>query len=215
MQTSVKSGKMRSNNFLRLGYNSERGFLPLGDITSSLSLLKGGSREGWAKAIPVVYGELRRLAASHLRRESENHTLQPTELVHEAYLRLIRQHHMDWQSRTHFFGVAAHLMRLILVDHARRRNRAKRGGGEAGHVEFSVVDPQGKTLDLDALDQALERLAQLDPRQCRIVEMRYFGGLTVDETAQALGISPRTVRRDWEVARAWLHGELRKEAHEP
>jgi len=186
-----------------------------GDVTSELSLLKAGSPDGWAKVIPKVYSELRKLAAGHLRRESGNHTLQPTELVHEAYLRLIRQHSIAWQSRTHFFGVAAHLMRLILVDYARRRNRAKRGGAEAWHVDISVVDPRAKTLDLDALDQALDRLMQVDARQSRIVEMRYFGGLTVDETAEVLGMSPKTVRRDWTVARAWLSGELRKEAREP
>ena len=198
-----------------LRYDSQKVLVPPGDITSELSLLESGSREGWAKVIPKVYGELRRLAAAHLRMESENHTLQPTELVHEAYLRLIRQHQVDWHSRTHFFGVAAHLMRLILVDYARRRNRAKRGGTQAWRLDLSVVDPQAKPLDLDALHQALDRLAHLDPRQSRIVELRYFGGLTIEETADALGISPKTVRRDWTVARAWLYGELRKEAREP
>ena len=187
--------------------------LPLpGDVTSELLLVKAGSPDGWAKVIPRVYGELRKLAAAHLHRESENQTLQPTELVHEAYLRLIRQRRLTWQSRTHFFGVAAHLMRLILIDRVRRRNRVKRGGAEAWRVGIKVVDPQTKTLDLDALDQALDRLAQLDPRQSRIVELRYFGGLTVDETAEVLGMSPKTVRRDWTVARAWLYDELRKEA---
>jgi len=186
-----------------------------GDVTSELLLLKAGSADGWAKVIPRVYGELRKLAAARLRGQAENHTLQPTELVHEAYLRLIRQRRVDWQSRTHFFGVAAHMMRLILIDHARRRNRVKRGGGKAWRVEINVVDPRTKTLDVDMLDQALDRLEQLDPRQSRIVELRYFGGLTVDETAEVLGMSPKTVRRDWTVARAWLYGELRKEAREP
>ena len=186
-----------------------------GDVTSELWTLKAGNSDGWVKIVPKVYGELRRLAASRLRSESENHTLQPTELVHEAYLRLIRQHQVAWQSRTHFFGVAAHLMRRILVDYARRRHRAKRGGPDACRLNISVVDPQAKTLDLDELHQALDRLAQLDPRQSHIVEMRYFGGLTVEETADALGMSPKTVRRDWQVARAWLYGELRKGAREP
>jgi RNA polymerase sigma-70 factor, ECF subfamily len=186
-----------------------------GNVTSELSLLQAGSLEGWAKFIPKVYAELRRLAAAHLNRESPYNALQPTELVHEAYLRLIRQRSVEWQSRTHFFGVAAHLMRLILVDYARRRNRAKRGGPEPWHVNISVVDPQARTLDVEALDEALDRLTKLDARQGRIVELRYFGGLTVDETAEVLGMSPKTVRRDWTVARAWLHGELRKEAHEP
>lgn len=180
------------------------------EISSAVFLLREGKPEGWAKGIQVLYGELRRLAAAHLQREHQNHTLQPTELVHEAYMRLIRQRNVDWQSKTHFFGVAAHLMRLVLVDHARRRNRLKRDGKSCDLAEVTIADPRGNLHQLTALDQALDRLEQLDPRQCRIVEMRYFGGLTVDETAEVLGISPKTVRRDWEVARAWLHGMLRE-----
>jgi RNA polymerase sigma factor (TIGR02999 family) len=163
----------------------------------------------------MVYDELRRLAHARLSREAGPQLLQPTELVHEAYLRLIRQQRLEWKSRTHFYGVAAHLMRLILVDWARRDHCAKRGGPNACRVDLSHVEAPGKALDADALAQALERLSKLDPRQSRIVEMRYFGGLTVEETAEALEISAKTVRRDWEVARAWLHGELRKEAREP
>ncbi|MBI4902608.1 MAG: sigma-70 family RNA polymerase sigma factor [Acidobacteria bacterium] len=190
-----------------------RSTVTLGDITSELTRLKAGTPEGWQMVIPKVYDELRRLAAARLSHESENHTLQPTELVHEAYMRLIHQRQVDWASRTHFFGVAAQLMRLILIDYARRGSRAKRTT-PAWRVDVSFVDSRTRTIDLEALDQALDRLTQVDPRQSLIVEMRYFGGLTVDETAAELGISPKTVRRDWNVARAWLYGELHRESRE-
>lgn len=180
-----------------------------------LRLLPAEGPERWVRLIPKVYDELRRLAHSRLRHECGPQTLQPTELVHEAYLRLIRQEKQDWQSRTHFYGVAAHLMRLILLDCARREKCAKRGGPDACRVELALAEAKEKPLDLDALSEALERLAQLDPRQARIVEMRFFGGLTEGETAEALGVSAKTVQRDWKVARAWLHGELRKVALEP
>jgi RNA polymerase sigma factor (TIGR02999 family) len=175
-----------------------------------LSLLKAGGPEGWTALIPLVYSELRRLAYAHLRKERGGASLQPTELVHEAYLRLIRQENVDWRSRTHFFGVAAHLMRLILVDQARKDKRLKRGGPMAVKADLSAVEPQLQPPGMEALSQALDRLAQLDPRQGLIVEMRYFSGMTAEETAEALGISEKTVRRDWTVARAWLHRELRK-----
>ena len=185
-----------------------------GDVTEHLRCLRGQDPERWADVIPWVYDELRRLARAHLRHESGPQTLLPTELVHEAYLRLIRQERQDWQSRTHFYGVASHLMRLILLDCARRERSAKRGGPAACRIELTQVEAPAQTLDLDELSQALDRLAQLDPRQCRIVEMRFFGGMTEDETAEALGISQKTVQREWKVARAWLHREMRKEARE-
>ena len=186
-----------------------------GDVTSDLALLKGGCPDGWARLIPKVYDELRRLAASRLRGEHGDQTIQPTELVHEVYLRLIRQERIDWQSRSHFYGVAGHLMRLILVDCARRGKCAKRGGPDACRVDITMADPQVNAPDADALAEALERLSRIDRRQSLIVEMRYFAGMTVEEAAEALGISAKTVRRDWLVARAWLHGELRKGAREP
>lgn len=186
-----------------------------GDVTEQLRCLRLADPERWALIIPAVYDELRRLAHAKLRHESGPRTFQPTELVHEAYLRLIRQERQDWHSRSHFYGVAAHLMRLILLDCARSGKCAKRGGPSACRVELTRIEAPARTFELDELSQALDRLAQLDPRQCRIVEMRFFGGMTEEETAEALGISPKTVQREWKVARAWLHRELRKEAREP
>ena len=161
--------------------------------------------------VPVVYEELRSLAASLLRGQRAGHTLQPTALVHEAYVRLFgrRPEGDPWASRHHFFAVAAKAMRQILVNHAEARAAQKRGG--AWHrVTLSAVDTPASALDVDlvALNEALERLERLDPRQCRIVELRFFGGMTVEETADALGISPRTVKLDWRMARAWLHERL-------
>ena len=181
------------------------------DITTELSLLAGKHSDRWENLIPRVYVELRQLAAKQLRKECENCTLQPTELVHEAYLRLIRQRHLAWENRSHFYGVAAHLMRLILVDRARSRGALKRRGGEVANYEIATPDVPGAGVDIQALHEALGKLAELDPRQSRIVELRYFGGLTVEETADVLGVSPKTVVRDWRVAKAWLHGELSKE----
>lgn len=181
-----------------------------GEITAALAYLKNGDTQAWSKLIPVVYRDLRRLAAVYLHQERPDHTLQPTALVHETYLRLVQQRAFGWQNREHFFGVAAHLMRLVLVDYARSRSRAKRQGERTVFLETGPLGFPRKRVDLELLDDALSRLAQLDPRQSRIVEMRYFGGLTVEETAAALGVSPRTVKRDWTVARAWLHGELKK-----
>ena len=182
-----------------------------GTVSAALSYLREGDSAAWSKLIPLVYQDLRRLAAIYLNQERPDHTLQPTALVHEAFLRLIQQRGLAWQNREHFLAVASHLMRLILVDHARGRSRAKRQGERTIFLETSALGLPKRRVDLELLDDALTRLAQLDPRQSRIVEMRYFGGLTVEETAAALGISPRTVKRDWMVARAWLHGELKKE----
>jgi RNA polymerase sigma-70 factor (ECF subfamily) len=159
----------------------------------------------------LVYDELRRLAASALRHERSDHTLQPTALVHEAYLRLAEQPTARWKDRNHFMAVAARAMRRILVDHARKHGAVKRGSGAVKHSlddHERVADFTGDTVDLVALDDALARLANLDPRQARIVELRFFGGLSVEETAAIVGSSARTVKRDWQLARAWLKREI-------
>jgi RNA polymerase sigma factor (TIGR02999 family) len=159
--------------------------------------------------MPLVYGELRRLAAAYLRRERRDHTLQPTALVHEAYMRLVDQSIADCHSRAQFCGIAANLMRQILVNHAERHQAAKRGGGtKVTFQEAGAVAGQSHVLNVLALDQALNKLAKLDPRQCRIVEMRFFGGLTEDEIAQVVGISKTTVKREWRIARTVLYDEL-------
>jgi RNA polymerase sigma factor (TIGR02999 family) len=146
-----------------------------------------------------------------MRGERNEHTLQATALVHEAYLKLVEQRSTDWQSRAHFFGIAAQLMRRILIDHARGHLRGKRGGGQRPvPLDEALVFSPEESEEFVRLDEALDRLAKFDPRQAKIVELRYFGGLTVEETADLLGISPKTVKRDWSVAKAWLHGELAK-----
>jgi len=166
-----------------------------------------GAREA---LIPLVYDELRRLARRHLRRERPDHTLQSAALVNEAYLRLIRQEQPQWQNRAHFFGVAAQLMRHILVDHARNRAAAKRGAGAPRlTLDPEYALPQGRDVDLVALDDALNQLAALDPQQSRVVELRFFGGLSIEETSIVLGISPATVKREWATARAWLRREMK------
>lgn len=169
-----------------------------------------GDREALDKLMPVVYEELRRQAARYLRHERASHTLQTTALVHEAYVRLIDQAGVRWQNRAHFFAIAAEMMRRILVDHARKRNAEKRGG-EAVKVTLdeNIEAVAAQNLDLIAVDEALTRLAALDEQQARVVELRFFGGLNVEETAEVLGISDRTVKRDWSVAKAWIRRELR------
>jgi len=184
-----------------------------GDLTKLLSEVAKGDKVAASQLVPLVYSEMRRLAAAYMRRERENHTLQATALVHEAYLKLVDQR-TDWQSRAHFFGVAAQVMRHILIDHARGHSRAKRGGAkEAVTLDEGLVFSDEKSEELLALDEALQRLAKLDTRQAKVVEMRFFGGLTVEETAEALSISPITVKRDWSLARAWLYGELERQRH--
>jgi RNA polymerase sigma factor (TIGR02999 family) len=159
--------------------------------------------------IPLVYDELRRLARQYLRRERPDHTLQSAALVNEAYLRLVGQRLPEWRSRAHFFGVAAQLMRQILVDHARHRNAAKRGDGVLRlTIDPAIAMPQRKQWDVIELDTALSKLSQLDPQQARIVELRFFGGLSVEEAAIAAGVSPVTVKREWATARAWLRREI-------
>jgi RNA polymerase sigma factor (TIGR02999 family) len=184
-------------------------------ITRLLQEWQGGDAHALERLIPLVYQELHTLASRYLSRERRDHTLQTTALVNEAYLRLVgRDAH--WQNRAHFFGVAAQVMRRILVDHARRDGRVKRGGG-APHLALADLDvPSAATpvdaVDAYALDQALSRLEALDPDQGRIVELRYFGGMTIEETATVMGLSTATIKRDWAVARAWLYRELSGEA---
>jgi RNA polymerase sigma factor (TIGR02999 family) len=180
------------------------------DVTVLLAELTKGNKTAASKLIPMVYDELRRLAGGYMRRERSDHTLQATALVHEAYLKLVEQRSVDWQSRAHFFGIAAQVMRRILVDHARGHLRDKRGGGQrAVPLDEALVFAPEQSLELVKMDAALDRLTKLDPRQGKIVELRFFGGLTVEETAEMLGISPKTVKRDWSMAKAWLHGELK------
>jgi RNA polymerase sigma factor (TIGR02999 family) len=177
------------------------------DVTLLLVQWARGDQRALDELTPLVYKELRQLATSQLRRERNSHTLQPTDLVHEAYLRLVDQKKPSWQSRSHFFGVAARLMRQILVDHARRRQAAKRAG-----LRVSLSDAEGVGLergrDILALDQGLRDLEKIDPRKCKAVELRFFGGLSHDEIAQALNVSSITIRRDLRMAEAWLHNEL-------
>jgi RNA polymerase sigma-70 factor (ECF subfamily) len=182
---------------------------PPEDITQILQEVSGGNREAPARLMPLVYDELRRLADHYLRRERPDHTLQPTALVHEAYLKLIDQTRVDWQNRAHFFGVAAQLMRRILVDHARRHQAEKRGGFRQKLTLDEAVDySRTRDVDLVKLDDALTALAQFDARQSRVVELRFFGGLTIEETAEALSVSPATVKVDWSMAKAWLRREI-------
>jgi len=180
------------------------------DVTEVLAQLRGGDQKAADRLLPMVYDEFRALARHYLGQERLNHTLQPTALVHEAYMKLVDQTRVDWQGKSHFFAVAAQAMRRILVDHARSRQRDKRGGGRARVAldEAVALSPQ-KDEDVLALDEALERLAKLDPRQAKVVELRFFGGMNVEEVAQALGVSKRTVEGDWTFARAWLSRELR------
>ena len=177
------------------------------DVTHLLVQWANGDKQALDDLTPLVYKELRRLAASHLRRERKSHTLQPTALVHEAYLRLVDQKNPNWQNRSHFFGVASQLMRRILVDHARKRRADKRAGQRVSLEEVvSFQKEQGREL-LD-LDGALTSLEKLDPRKSRAVELRYFGGLSMDEIAQSLDVSAVTVRRDLRMAEAWLNREM-------
>jgi RNA polymerase sigma factor (TIGR02999 family) len=170
-----------------------------------------GDRAALEKLMPLVYSELRRLASNYLRRERVGHTLQPTALVNEAYLKLIDQRNAKWQNRAQFFGISAQLMRRILVDHARQRQAAKRGGSEQQRLSITSVEAamvQEPAVDLLALNEALDELAEMDPQQSRIVELKFFGGLSIEETAEVLGISHATVERDWKMARAWLRRQL-------
>ncbi len=182
------------------------------EITRMLHEWSDGDQRALEDLMPLVYDELHRQAARFLRRERPNHTLQTTALIHEAYIKLIDQHDLRFNSRAHFYAIAANIMRRILVDHARAKNRAKRGGN-AETLQFdedATVIQSGQSVDLIALDEALTRLATHDPQQARIVELRYFGGLTLEETAETMRVSRTTVATDWAMAKAWLHRELTK-----
>lgn len=192
------------------------------EVTQTFLRWRQGDAGALDALLPLVYDEMRRLASGYLQNERVGHTLQPTALAHEAYLRLLDQRHVSWQNRAHFMGLAAQAMRRILTDHARRRGAEKRGGG-AVHVALEDVDMEGGVaalsragespdplgVSVEDLDTALDRLAQLDERQARVIELRFFTGLSIDEAAEVLAVSPATVKRDWTLARAWLHRELK------
>jgi RNA polymerase sigma-70 factor, ECF subfamily len=182
-------------------------------VTKLLTAWSKGDSAAANQLLPIVYDELHRAAARAMRNEDIGHTLQPTALVNEVYLRLVDQSRAGWQNRAQFFGVAAQVMRRVLVDHARAHKSAKRGGGEHAITldelrDASVLSGSPDQLQILELDEALEKLEALDPDQARVVELRYFTGLNIEETAEAMGISPATVKREWVVARAWLHREL-------
>jgi RNA polymerase sigma-70 factor (ECF subfamily) len=183
---------------------------PSHEVTRLLAEYRRGNRQALDQLLPLIYAELRRTAARQLRERRAVHTLQPTALAHEAYLKLVGQREVQWQNRAHFLGCAAQVMRHILVDYARARAAAKRGGGEARlTLTEGVAVAEERDVDVLALEQALERLAQLNARQSRVVELRYYGGLSIEETAEVLGVSPATVKNDWVIARAWLQRQLR------
>jgi RNA polymerase sigma factor (TIGR02999 family) len=181
-------------------------------VTELLLRWKGGDQDALQKLLPLVYDELRRIARYHLQGERSDHTLQSTALVHEAYLRLLDQQPLQVQSRAHFVAVSSRLMREILVDHARKRGAAKRGSGYKLTIDKALAIAEEPDYDLLALDDALQELARMDPQQAQIVELRFFGGLTIEEISSVLGISPATIKRDWTTARAWLHRELARKA---
>ncbi|HLJ28931.1 MAG TPA: sigma-70 family RNA polymerase sigma factor [Candidatus Angelobacter sp.] len=184
---------------------------PTGEITRLLTELTSGDSRAVDQLMPLVYSEMRKMARRYLRQERYDHTLQPTALVHEAYLKLVDQSGHGWQNRAHFFAIAAQIMRRILIDHA-RTHRAEKRGGAAAKLSLDVVDVIAKEQypQLIVLDEVLSRLQDCDPRQGRIVELRFFGGLTEEEISEVIGISVRTVKRDWKVARAWLYREMTK-----
>ena len=188
---------------LRMGEPAKR------DVTRLLSRWTDGDRDALDALVPVVYGELRRMAARHLRRERPQHTLQPTALVHEAFFRLVDQREVHWQNRAHFFGVAAQLMRRVLVDYARERAAGKRGGRRHRvPLDDALAIGASSQVDVITVDDALQKLAAVDPDQVRLVELRFFAGLTIDETAEVLGWSSGSVKREWTVAKAWLQRAL-------
>ncbi len=181
------------------------------DVTTLLRELRSGNKAAEARLLDLVYPELRKIARNYLRRERAGHSLQPTILVNDAYMQLVAQHDKEWQNRAHFYAVAAQLMRRFLVDYARHKNASKRDG-KRQQVELTddlAITEENLDEILD-LDEALRRLAEFDPRSCQVVVMRYFGGMTEDEIADVLEVAVRTVKRDWQVAKAWLHGELAK-----
>src|SRR6267378_4267749 len=179
-------------------------------VSELLAKWRAGDEESLERLLPLVYNELRRLAHNYLRKERPGHTLQSAALVHEAYLCLMKQEPMEFENRAHFFAVCAQLMRQILVQYARRRNAAKRDGGYKLTLDESLVPARSRSVNLIALDDALSGLAKLDQQQSRIVELRFFAGLSIEETSQVLGVSPATVKRDWNAAKLWLYNEVRK-----
>jgi RNA polymerase sigma-70 factor (ECF subfamily) len=181
-------------------------------VTELLRAWSDGAEDALERLMPLVEGELRRLARAYMRRERREHTLQPTALVNEAFLKLTDARHVRWQDRTHFLGIAARLMRRVLVDHARHRGYHKRGGGaQRVTLHEELLTSADAALDVVALDDALEALAKVDMRKSRTIELRFFGGLSVEETAEVLQVSPDTVKRDWRIAKLWLLRELEKE----
>jgi RNA polymerase sigma-70 factor, ECF subfamily len=185
------------------------------EVTSLLVAWGNGDKQAMEQLMPLVYEELRRLASRHLGRERAGHTLQTTALVHEAYLRLVDQREADWQNRAHFFAVAAQMMRRILVDYARARRFAKRGGGARQvSLDEALVISDERAAEVVALDEALIALAEFDERKSNMVELRFFGGLSIEETAEVMGISPGTVMRDWTLAKAWLQREIGGGGHD-
>ena len=177
-------------------------------VTRLLAKWRAGDEKALEDLVPLVYDELRRMAHRYLRNERPDHTLQSTALVHEAYIRLLKQREKEFENRAHFLAIAAKLMRQILVEYARSRNAAKRDGGRRLTLDDTVSLVRGKSVDVIGIDDALKGLAMLDPLQSRIVELRFFGGLSIDETSSVLGIAPATVKRHWTTARVWLHHEL-------
>jgi RNA polymerase sigma-70 factor, ECF subfamily len=187
--------------------------LPPQEVTQLLVDWGNGNQAALDRLMPVVYTELRQLAHWYMRRERPGHTMQTTALIHEAYLRLVDQNQVRWQHQAHFFGIAARLMRQILIEHARSHTRAKRGGGVGTiSLDEAAIVSQARATELLALDDALERLATIDPRKSQVVELRFFGGLSVEEAAQVLNIAPNTVLRDWRMAKAWLRREISHES---
>jgi RNA polymerase sigma factor (TIGR02999 family) len=183
---------------------------PEGEVTLLLTELRDGNQQAANRLMPLIYNELRKMAGSYMQRERSGHTLQATALVNEVYMRLAGGETAPWQNRAHFFAIAAHAMREVLLDYARRHNAGKRGGKDAQKVTIDVelrgVSP--KIENVIAIDEALERLARIDPRQSRLIELRFFAGLSVEEAAEVMGVSPVTVKREWRSAKAWLHREL-------
>lgn len=194
----------------------DRSYNQGGEISELLNAWNGGDGDAWNRLVPVVYDELRKQASRHLRNERINHTLRTTALVHEAYMKLADQHTANWEGRKHFFWLASEIMRRVLVDYARGRNRVKRGG----EVEIVSMDSafqiaiDNSEVNLLELDTALNKLAVIDPQQAKVVEIRYFGGCNIDETAHIIGVSVATVKRDWAAAKAWLNRELKSHTYE-
>lgn len=181
------------------------------DVTGLLRQWSGGNQQALGKLLPIIYAELRQVAHKYLYHEHQEQTLQTTALVHEAYLKLIDQRSVSWQNRAHFFAIAAQAMRRILIDNARKRSAAKREGLKISLDDVAIISTE-RAEHLLALDEALQRLEQMDPQQSKIVELRYFGGLTIEETAEAMDLSPATVKREWAMARAWLYSSLSTQA---